>query len=331
MTAEEFVVTGVGRGELGEVVRLVRNSDPRGEVTGANSVLGFPLNEGVLEAKTFGDPDFSPDLFLAARSGGRVVGVTMGVRRPWKAGKGGVGWVKFIFVGCEYRGRGAGSRLLAEVERRLRKAGARVLEFGSSAPNYLVPGVPAVFHDGLEFLQKRGWRKVSERVNLGVEVKATPANDLNGGGSRPRLGVQPAGLEVSTVDPGDPTQVEAVRVFIREEFTESWEAESLPAIAKAGGAFCLVATRGKSGEVVGFLSMHGTNPGWLGPMGVKRGLRRSGVGGALVRRALELVAGSVNERVTIPWVSGENRSFYEKVAGAAVSARFWKFEKLVGA
>ena len=58
-----------------------------------------------------------PDLFLVAEEDARVVGVIMGA---WDGRR---GWLHHLAVAEAYRGRGIGTALLAEVERRLKGKG----------------------------------------------------------------------------------------------------------------------------------------------------------------------------------------------------------------
>ena len=58
-----------------------------------------------------------PDLFLVAEEDGRIVGVIMGA---WDGRR---GWLHHLAVAPAYQGRGIGTALLAEVERRLRSRG----------------------------------------------------------------------------------------------------------------------------------------------------------------------------------------------------------------
>jgi ribosomal protein S18 acetylase RimI-like enzyme len=58
-----------------------------------------------------------PDLFLVAEEEGQVVGVIVGA---WDGRR---GWIHHLAVAQPCRGRGIGSALIAEVERRLRAKG----------------------------------------------------------------------------------------------------------------------------------------------------------------------------------------------------------------
>jgi len=58
-----------------------------------------------------------PDLFLVAEEDGRIVGVIMGA---WDGRR---GWLHHLAVAPTHQGRGIGTALLAEVERRLKSRG----------------------------------------------------------------------------------------------------------------------------------------------------------------------------------------------------------------
>lgn len=66
--------------------------------------------------------------------------------------------------------------------------------------------------------------------------------------------------------------------FIKKEFTfkPNWAYESLPALIHGN---CIVAE--KNGEVLGFICIHATAPGMMGPGGVKEGWRRMGIASAI--------------------------------------------------
>jgi len=90
----------------------------------------------------------NPGLFLVYREKGRVIGTGLGA---WDGLR---GWVYRLAVKKEYRGRGIGTRLLREVEKRLRTAGARQVNLMVYEKN----------HVALEYYLKRGYEQTTARV-----------------------------------------------------------------------------------------------------------------------------------------------------------------------
>jgi tRNA (guanine37-N1)-methyltransferase len=89
-----------------------------------------------------------PDLFLVAFSGRRLLGAVLG---GWDGRR---GYVYHLAVDARHRGRGIGSALLAELERRFRLKGARRLNLLATQAD---PGLVA-------FYERRGWRPTGASV-----------------------------------------------------------------------------------------------------------------------------------------------------------------------
>lgn len=75
---------------------------------------------------------------------------------------------------------------------------------------------------------------------------------------------------------------------------------------------CLIATR--AGQLLGFACYDSVCRGFFGPIGVHVTVRRTGIGGALLRRALEAMAQAGYGYAIIGGV--RDQQLYERVAGA---------------
>jgi len=90
----------------------------------------------------------NPGLFLVYKEKGRLIGTAFGA---WDGLR---GWVYRLAVKRAYRGRGIGTRLLGEVEKRLRAAGARQVNLMVYEEN----------HRGMRFYPERGYERSPVKV-----------------------------------------------------------------------------------------------------------------------------------------------------------------------
>ncbi|MCS6994726.1 MAG: GNAT family N-acetyltransferase [Anaerolineales bacterium] len=108
----------------------------------AGEGLGIGLSDTPeeIEKKT----RFAPDLFLVAESDGRILGTVIG------GFDGRRGLIYHLAVDAEFRGRGIGTRLMDEIEARLKAKGCRraylLVKRGNSAA---------------EMYEKRGWSEMT--------------------------------------------------------------------------------------------------------------------------------------------------------------------------
>ena len=86
------------------------------------------------------------------------------------------------------------------------------------------------------------------------------------------------GIQISRVLPPDNFRV---LEWVKEQFGQGWQSESLSALA-AQPSTCFIAQ--KNGKIVGFACYDATARGYFGPIGVDQSLRGTGIGRELLIR-----------------------------------------------
>jgi GNAT superfamily N-acetyltransferase len=229
-----------------------------------------------------------------------------------------IGGPRLLLIAPELRGRGHGSHLLAELEVRLAAAGARELWIGQIAPNYLWPGLEPRDTAALCLLQRRGYERAGEAINMEVELSVrpwwTPDDERH-------VSAQGWTLRRATAADADTLGSWAV-----EQFSASWAWEVRLACAATPPTAFLVE---RDGTIGGF-ACHSVSglAGCFGPTGTAPELRGLGFGRALLLRCLADLRTLGFERIEIGWVGPV--SFYSRSVGAVVSRVFWSFVKPAG-
>ena len=200
-----------------------------------------------------GDPDLVAGLKPGAFHEGRLVGALLGVIRAWKPGRADLGYVKWLYVDPAFRRQGIAGALLEEAEDWFKSRGVQRLEYGASAPTYLLPGVWKGDAATRGLLESAGWTMPSERVSLHWPLDNVERDD-----------VPLDGVEIQVC--GEAALVEKVRRFIERTFSPSWARECAPALESRELARCQVALDAQTREVLGFAAVNTTNPNWFGPM-----------------------------------------------------------------
>jgi GNAT superfamily N-acetyltransferase len=244
---------------------------------------------------------------LGAFDGGTLVGVA-----AW-AGR----WIRLLAVDPPARGKGAGSALVAEIERRAHAAGATRLRTGDQAGNYLSPGVDARSEDTIAWLERRGFRRVAEVENLSVRLVDNPLVTA----------ARAAELAAAAADRGydvKRAEDEPVAAFARDTFAPAWGFEVERAL-RVGGVH--VAIERGTGQLAAFAAHDGNNQGlgWFGPAGTAEAHRGKGLGQALLLPCLLDVAAAGHSHGVIAWIGP--REFYARTAGAVGDRRFVVLER----
>ena len=302
---------------------------PDHERTELEAILGFTWDNKTIRRHIFEDPDFDHNFLViaTAKSCGKenydnqIHGLAFGLQRIWKKGKKDA-WVKIVYVRDDMRGKGIGRRILKELEDKLAIAGATKLIFGSSSPFYLMPGLPQSHEPSLQFFLKQGWNSQSTRQNLKIIL----SHDS-----------QPLLEKIETLQQEKPKYIvkeaqnaeeKELLQFIETEFSKSWAKETQNAIIqKKEKKFVIYLKNAQYQSIGGFVAIGATNPNWLGPMGVKKSLRRQGFGNWLLLVAIHIAQTRNMEHLIVPWVNEANTKFYGDCADARLHTVFWKLEK----
>ncbi len=281
--------------------------------------LGFIPTLLDVQRQTFNDPDFEPDLFLGAFLNSELVGCVLGIRRLWKEGQKKTGFIKWVIIDKRYRRQGVARMLLQACEVRLRDRGSTSLQYGSSSPLYLFPGIPKEAPALCALLKANGWQNQSERTSLFINLE-----DLNF--TWDDLEKRVKGYDFLRLLSAVPENEREVARFVEQEFTASWAKEAGAAIGNPDKAFCSILRDYQSKEVIGFAAVNGTNPNWFGPMGVKYTLRKQGLGHLLVYHTLLTAQKRGMNHLLIPWINGKE-NFYRKFVTKSQWQMYYKFEK----
>jgi ribosomal protein S18 acetylase RimI-like enzyme len=164
--------------------------------------------------------------------------------------------------------------------------GASALYAGGPPGNYLVSGADA---PARQWLLARGFDERSTHLDLCVDPRGQALD--------PRVEL--------------PDDLTAALAFVTDSFGAHWGAEAQRASVTGG----LRVTRDEQG-LTGFVAAGGNNAdaGTFGPVGVLPRARGHGLGEALTRAALHLLAAQGFDEVTIPWVDRGLLGFYRGCA-----------------
>ncbi len=312
--------------------------------TKIRKILGFEFNGAQIERQVFQDPDYEPELLVLAvnkqpysieikshreelgDSDQEILGVAMGVKRTWKKSQKN-GWIKFVYVSKGHRKIGIGSSLIQNLEAKFKDKSTSLLTFGSSSPLYLTPGVPTNWKGALRYFQSLDWESPSERTNLAVNCDHLEKENLE-----QKLADLSNHKDLQNkykIEFLSAKNLSETNKFVSSNFSKSWFVEMKPVIPKqnitsSSSKFGIIVKSWENKEIVGFIAIGGTNPNWLGPMGVKETHRRKGLGTLLVLRAFMHAKSKNMDTIIIPWVNEDNIAFYKNAIGATIHARFNK-------
>ncbi len=283
----------------------------------------YPVTERVFRGCTTGRPSYEPGDALVAVEGRRIVGFGMIEPDRHAAGVGACGSVAALLVHPAHQRHGVGTRLLAELEARLRAQGCTQAQVGGGL-NRFWTGCPADLPAGLAFFLRQGYALKGGCYDLVIPLE--PYTDA----AACQAKLAAAGVELVGCTPAD---LGAALAFETREFA-GWVAATLR-MAGAGdlGNF-LVLKRG--GQIIGSIQTYTPGSRWraanliwegvLGPrlggfgaVGIAKDCRGQGLGKLMCEGAAHHVKRAGADQCHIDWTGLVG--FYAKV-GAKVWREF---------
>lgn len=298
----------------------------------------LPLDDHLLVERVFGPPDAGPETCLCLRDAdGSITALLLIVppvpnRDPDAAHIGGIRWMS---VHPEHRGAGVGHFLLQFACDRLRAAGATAVDFISTPPFYIRPGVDIARTDVIAWLLQQGFRHERTLFNMTVDLKTfEPPSEAE------IYGRDAAGYAIRRATPDDRLPFAK---YCLHEWTANWGREATQGLEHDPRSLFLAVRHltpemapesgpaSESGataawEIVGFASYETSQVmGSFGPTGVTPAHRGHGLGQRLLWATLADMKALGRERSEIGWVGPVD--FYFRAAGAKLGPAFWHMRR----
>lgn len=271
----------------------------------------------ILLEKTFGDPDFDPDLTLLAIEDEKIRCFMQGLVRQIESNLK-RGWIKLFATDEIYRRQGLASRLLKIIEEKMKSQGVKTLRLLDCNPNYFQPGIDPRYTEAIAFAERNGFKRFADTANLEVEL-------------------QNQDFDTSVEE----QQLANETIFIRRAAKADWQMVEdlivnhfkawLPEIQttyKNNPISLHIAEYKSKIEAFSAYDANNLNTGWFGPMGTNPVLRGKGIGGILLKRCLDDMKQQGHKVSIIPWVGPI--PFYLHYARARLTRVFWRYEKIIG-
>ncbi len=267
----------------------------------------------LLRRRIFQEPNDDPAYRLSAWDAGRLAGVMLGSTRETSAGR--VGALLLFATDSAYRRRGLASALLAELEGRLRAEGIARLRAGNTAPNYFWPGLDVRYTPAFCLLQRHGFQRVGDAVNMEVDLLA---RDWDTATEERRLAQD--GFTVRRLLPADR---EAFDPWLGAQWGPTWRWEALATYEnRPTSTFVALA----EGRICAFASYNASCfEHTFGPTGTEPAMQRRGLGRVLFQRCMRDLRDLGHRMCEIGWTGPI--AFYARVADAAINRVFWFLEK----
>lgn len=275
----------------------------------SNSYINNVLQEKLDDVE--GDPKFC----FIARSGSLICGFCMVVIRQLNGEP--IAYIKLMGVNPAQQRLGVGSAMLSEAESFAKKHQAEKLRWYDVPKNYLMPGLDLKYAHTLAFVERNGFKKTGDAINLIVDL------EQNWNTESDELKLNANGVKLKRASQAD---FKTLLKWIKIEFP-LWEFEVNSALNDNPSSVHLAYEN--ESEWIGFAAFNGNNKGaaWFGPMGTTRKSRGNGIGAILLKRCLADMKNQGLKEAIIPWVA--HISFYVNYTKAIVLSFFWRYEKQI--
>jgi ribosomal protein S18 acetylase RimI-like enzyme len=267
----------------------------------------------LLRRRIFADPEPNERYRISAWDGGQLLGAAVGVRRSGDERT--AGGILLLAVAPTARRQGVATRMLDELEGRMRADGLAGIVAGGTAPNFFWAGVDLRYTPAYCLLHARGYATGDQRVNQLVDLSA---RSWDTGADEARLAAE--GFQIRRLAEGDRAAFDS---YMRAGWGDGWRAEALTALgndpvtgfaALQGERFCGFAVYDSEGFA-----------GHFGPTGTDEVLRGKGIGRILFYRCMADMRARGMATAEVVWVGPI--PFYTRIADAYIHRSFWAMQK----
>lgn len=254
---------------------------------------------------------------VVASRGALLIGTCWGSVRHVD-GHGPEGFVDLLVVGRDHRLQGVGRRLLAEVENQLASVGCATVRLAGHPPHFAWPGVDIHYTPAICFAEDLGYARGQCVVNMEVDLGRAPLDTQVEEDRLSRRGIQ--------VRRAVPDDFESLQGALVHTWGPEWAAESASAVChpRAGVYVAL-----HEGRCVGFCAYGVNRPHEVGPMGTEPDMRKSGIGGVLLKKCLTAQRDLGLATADLEWVGPLSSA--SRGLGATIGRAFWQYEKKITA
>ena len=266
-------------------------------------------DEEWVRAKSLDDPQYDPQLMVAALQNGEAVGFLLASASENTA------WIRAFLVHPRRRRQGIASAMFDAVENTLARRGVNKVHVGWALPRYFWPGIDVRCTFALVFLDRLGYE--SDRVSY-VNMNVRLA-DRDFGTDEQEERLQARGITIRRARADDEAEVVA---FCHSHGFVTWAIEAGMAL-KRETPTAFVALEG--GHVCAFAVHSVVGPIHFGPMLTAPHLRGIGIGTILIKRCLQDWQRAGVKRCEIVWVGPI--SFYVRAVGATMGRVCWRYRK----
>ena len=279
-----------------------------------------PLTDYLLAERVFGPPDASPENSLCYLDKNRnLIALSLLVPPGPEDGETGrrIAGLRWFGVHPDHRGGGLGTALLKESCERLKSQGADAVDFLSTPPFYIQPGVDVRLTSLIAWLLHHGFEHDRTNFNMSLDLETfqpPPEEQI--------FAPDADGYIVRRATPGDR---EAFADYALRDWTAGWRDESSQGLYHDPVSLFLSLEQ-PGGGIVGFASYE-TNQclGCFGPTGVSPAHRGKGLAKRLLWATLADMQSLGRKHCEIGWVGPVD--FYHRACGATLGPVFWSMRK----